>query len=481
MRWRPADGEHPLPLDRLIFFAFVIFVPVALGAAPKIFADGDVSWHLASGQWIIDHGRIPDVDPFSFTKGGGHWVAFEWLAQLIYAGAFAIGGYRAMAASVMLALMALHFTTFIFLARRAEPVAMALAFVAMDIVLASFLFARPHVLAWPILAIWTAVLLDCRDKKRNPPIWLALMMLVWANLHGSFVLGFGIAGAIALDALIGERWDRRVFFGWLNFGLAALILALLNANGMTGFLHPIMVMGHENLAYIDEWQPSTPALTPFFYAVLVVALGAIIVKRVKLTVGEAILLLVLTIMAFAQVRHQSWLVIVAPLLLVPKFSTRAHGHAPQTPLADAGRTTWMQGGLAFGLLAILSVSLLLPAQPVESGGNPHGLMANIPSTMRDEPVLNGYSFGGPLILAGIRPYIDGRSDMYGDPFVADYFQIVSGNRARFDAAVAKYGIAWTMLPPKTGLVAVLDASPDWTRIYADDIGVIHVRRPAPRS
>ena len=30
-------------------------------------------------------------------------------------------------------------------------------------------------------------------------------------------------------------------------------------------------------------------------------------------------------------------------------------------------------------------------------------------------MLNGYSMGGPLILSGIRPYIDGRGDMYGDP------------------------------------------------------------------
>ena len=143
MRSRLADGEHPLPLDKLIFFAFVIFLPIALGAAPKIFADGDVSWHLASGQWIIDHGRVPNVDPFSFTKVGEHWVAFEWLAQLIYAGAFAVGGYRGMAAAVMLALMVLHLTTFVFLVWRGGVVAMVMAYLAMDLLLAQFLFARP--------------------------------------------------------------------------------------------------------------------------------------------------------------------------------------------------------------------------------------------------------------------------------------------------------------------------------------------------
>jgi hypothetical protein len=70
--------------------------------------------------------------------------------------------------------------------------------------------------------------------------------------------------------------------------------------------------------------------------------------------------------------------------------------------------------------------------------------------------------------------------MYGDAFVADYFKIRNGDRERFKRAACKYGIAWTMLPPKTGLVAVLDASSEWNRIYADRIGVIHVRQAAPR-
>ena len=470
MRSRLTDEKRALPLGPLIFLLFVVLVPVALGAAPKIFGDGDVSWHLAAGQWILANGRIPQVDPFSFTMDGRPWVAFEWLSQVIYAGAFAAAGYRGMAVVVMAALVALHFAVFTFLARRASPLAIVAAFVAMDIVLASFLLARPHLLVWPILAVWTAVLLDCRDQGRPPPLWLALLMLVWANLHGSFILGFAIAGAIALDALIAARGNRRVFFAWLNFGLAALILALLNANGLTGFLHPIRVMGMENLAFIDEWQPSTLRLTPFFFVVLAGTLGAILLKGAKLTVGETLLLLALTIMAFGQVRHQSWLAIVAPLILVPRLSRGGVvGYALPWPLK-----------IGLAAPAILLTGLVLPPRPVESAGNPRGLLAYVPAELRGKPVLNGYSFGGPLILAGIRPYIDGRSDMYGDAFVADYFKIRNGDRERFKRAACKYGIAWTMLPPKTGLVAVLDASSEWNRIYADRIGVIHVRQAAPR-
>ena len=44
-------------------------------------------------------------------------------------------------------------------------------------------------------------------------------------------------------------------------------------------------------------------------------------------------------------------------------------------------------------------------------------------------MLNGYSMGGPLILSGIRPYIDGRGDMYGDELVVGYSRIAHGDAA----------------------------------------------------
>ena len=96
--------------------------------------------------------------------------------------------------------------------------------------------------------------------------------------------------------------------------------------------------------------------------------------------------------------------------------------------------------------------------------------------MRTQAVFNGYNFGGPLILAGIKPYIDGRADMYGDAFVLEWWDIVSGDMPKFDRAVRKYDIRWTLLSPKEPLVKQLDASPQWRRYYSDKVGVIHVRR-----
>ena len=78
----------------------------------------------------------------------------------------------------------------------------------------------------------------------------------------------------------------------------------------------------------------------------------------------------------------------------------------------------------------------------------------------------------------VRQRIDGRADMYGDTFVLDWWDMVNGDMPKFEAAARKYQIRWTLLNPSEPLVKQLDASPRWRRIYADKIGVIHVRADA---
>ncbi len=461
--------------DRLLFAVYVLLLPPLLASTPGLFRDGDVSWHVAAGQWILKHGRVPDSDPFSHTMAGQPWVAHEWLAEIVNALAFDVAGYAGLAAVVTVALMALHLTVFLHLRSRVGPVAMLLAFIAMDMILGKFLLARPHVLVWPLLAVWTSLLLNARDEGRPPPPALALLMLVWTNLHGSFALGLIVAAAIALDAVIAAGWKRPALLGWLNFGLLALIAALCNLNGLPGLLHPLAIMGMDTLHLIKEWNPSAPASSPFFYIVLIATLAVILLKGARLRLGEAALLLLLLGMAFSQVRHQSWLAIVAAMLLTPHLAGTSRALAPPVFGSAGERRIWLAGALALALLLVAG-RLLLPLQPKENAGTPHGLIAAIPAELRSQPVLNEYSFGGPLILAGVRPYIDGRADMYGDEFLDDYVAMVNeGDRERFARAVEKYGIRWTMLRPTSGLVEVLDSSPQWRRVYADEVGVIHVR------
>ena len=130
-----------------------------------------------------------------------------------------------------------------------------------------------------------------------------------------------------------------------------------------------------------------------------------------------------------------------------------------------------------GLLLFVGTATYRLATPFErpdSRGVPITALRHLPAGLREKAVFNEYSFGGLLAFDGIAPFIDGRSDMYGDTFTTDYFKIANGDALRWKAAEAKWKFAWTILPPDTPLVKILDHEPGWRRIYADEWAVIHV-------
>jgi hypothetical protein len=116
----------------------------------------------------------------------------------------------------------------------------------------------------------------------------------------------------------------------------------------------------------------------------------------------------------------------------------------------------------------------MPMTPPENEANPWKLIAAIPPELRTRPVLNGYSMGGPLILSGIRPYIDGRGDMYGDALVLDYARIIRGDRQALAAAVSRWDIRLAILPNGSRVGAVLEKS-GWRRVARTEAGAIYVR------
>lgn len=449
-------------LSGKLFLIFILVgLPVGLATTPRTFDDGDVSWHVAAGRWMLAHERLPLTDPFSFTAYGHRWVTMEWLADLVYASAFSLAGYVGLALTVGVAMIALHAILFAHVRRSVGPIGIAAAIISADVVLGHFILARPHVLVWPILALWTAILLQASEQGRPPSWWSLVLPLLWTNTHASFPLALMIAGAIALDALVYTHWAN--WREWALFLAATCLALILNANGIDGVLQPFHVSRLAMLPSIVEWQASTPSMTPEFYGVLLLAFGGILWRGVKLPLGRTLLLLVLLGLAFSQVRHQSWLVIVAALVLPSGFRTGG----------SMDEQVWPFVAAAFALLIVRAA---LPLGPNEDASNPHGLIAAVPQQLRSQPVLNGYSFGGPLILAGIRPYIDGRADMYGDAFFGDYKMITDGDRERFNRAVKRYDLRWTILPyDDADLIRSLDASPSWKRIHSDKVGVIHVR------
>lgn len=242
--------------------AAVCLLLAAVG--PKLLNDPDTYSHIALGRWIIAHGTVPTTDPFSLTLRSEHWVAFEWLSQVVYAIAFDTGGWPAVVALASLTTGLAFALLARFLMREWQTTPVLVALMCALVLLAPHVLARPHVLALPIMVAWIAALIRARDTDAPPPWRILPLMILWANLHGSFTFGLAMIGPVALEALIAAsaaaRW--RVVRQWALFGALALGAACLNPYGPEMILVTFRTVALGSaLLTITEWRRRTSAIS----------------------------------------------------------------------------------------------------------------------------------------------------------------------------------------------------------------------------
>lgn len=255
----PCAQGAPLGLSWPLLVGLVCTVlPLALLSFSTL-EDPDTAMHLAIGEWIFQHGRIPTTDPFSYTLQGSPWIAHEWLAECVMAVFNRVAGWHGLALMALLCLGGTLAYLLRFMLQRMPPI-YALLFTALAAApLATHLLARPHVLTWPLLAWWLGQLVQANEQERAPPWWLAGLMVLWANLHGSFTLGLALVPAMALDALFSRAPGRRqaVWRQWLPFFALTLLAAMATPSGWRGIWFTFHLIDLKYLHYISEWQPAS--------------------------------------------------------------------------------------------------------------------------------------------------------------------------------------------------------------------------------
>ena len=254
----PCAGPKPYNPSGLTYRLWDVGLLLAMGAAAFVLGcqelfDGDVWWHLRTGQWIWQNGRIPTQDLFTFTSAGRPWIDLHWLFQVVLALAYAAGGVRGM---ITLAAAAGASTVLVGLTardRRSPSWVVAACWLPALLAMSARLVPRPEVLSFLAMAIYLSILLRCDD---HPALaWLLpAVQLFWVNAHALFVLGPIILFAYLLgqwlDALLhgnsrgplSPRWHGRRWWAHLGGSAAAVGLACLaNPYGLHGAIFPFQL------------------------------------------------------------------------------------------------------------------------------------------------------------------------------------------------------------------------------------------------
>jgi hypothetical protein len=467
----PMRGLLPLWVGVGVYALFLL-------AGNRLLIDPDTMWQIALGQWIVDHRAVPWTDVYSFTMRGQPWISTQWLAQVLYAVAFAIAGW---AGPVVLAVSAIAATFVLlakFLSRRLTESA-ALVFVAAGLALTMpHLLARPHVLALPLMVAWTSGLIAAADRRGAPSFWLLPLMALWANLHGGFVLGLMLIAPIALDAVLNAdaRARKSLAQRWAVFGVAALAASCCTPYGWHALLasQKILELGAA-LPLIMEWRPADFSRVGPFELCLLAAFGMALWRGVTLPPMRIVLLLGLLHMALSHERSIETFALLAPLILAAPLAKQFGGATDIAAPRNLPRGALFAGVALMLLAGTLAFGSMHRFEP-NTRNSPVAAVTEL-KQLNLARVFNDYDFGGYLIANGVAPFIDGRTELYGEKFFVEH-NSASGlmDPENLFRLLKDYNIEATLMRTQSAATKLLDHMDGWQKVYADDIATIHVRK-----
>ncbi len=465
------------PITRLILAA--VALTFAATALVKI-GDADLFGHLATGRWILAHGQIPHVDPFSYASLGP-WRYTEALAQVLYACVDRLGGIDAIVwfnATLMLGLAWLVAAS---CATRPAVAAVVIAWVGA----ASFVAMEPKPQTFSYLC-FAALLWLLRGSRLYA---VPLLFLAWGYLHRAGTLGLLVVlGAAAVTLVFGER--RRAW----TLGLVAIASALalaLNPGGLFYFRSTFDVASRVSFqTYLAEWQPLTWSGLVHNHALLLplvaFAAGERARTRQKPDVESVAVLLSLGVVVASGAR-------LVPFAAIACAPPAARGLDAAVARIERGvRPALVQALLATVALGSLIGWALPRVAPAFWGAGvidslvPVHLAQVVKSIPARGHVYHSFDFGGYFLYA-LTPQrkvlIDGRNDtVYDDSFFLRVLRsdtersVFEGLARTYDFEIA--AVRWDLDSPR-GLFLARD--PAWALITWDDRGAVYARRDAVDS
>ncbi len=457
-----------------LFFLLAVFL--LLPVQPN-----DYWWYLRLGGDILRDGRIPAADSYSFTRAGQPFVYHSWLSAVIFMLLYRIGGVS-LTVAVRALLLAVTFSLVWDTARRAganSRLAAAIAFVA-AMVGSNNWAMRPQIFAYPLFALMLWELWRWQRGEKSRWWVFAGLMLLWVNLHGSFVLGFLLVGA----AMVGGGGNRREMAAALAGMTAA---SLLNPRGWRAWQYVWALLTDPASQHFGaEWRPPTlhtwqGALFFGVLAVLVLLIGWNFRDgRAKLSGAEWLWLAGFSIMAITAVRYGIWFAMVAAPIAAKQISTRL-------PHPRESRGIPALNAAFLAMFIVLPLAMLPGVREKWWSDAPPALSADTPVAavewLSAHPELpdglwSDLAFSSYLIFAlPQRPvWIDTRFELYPPEQWQTYRAIADAApdwESRLDAA----GVSVLLLNPAAtpNLVSAVEHSPGWQNVYRDDTAQIYVK------
>jgi hypothetical protein len=463
----------------------------------NLFRDSDGGWHVRTGETILRTGRLPRTDPYSFTRQGTPWFAWEWAADAASGAVHRAGGLGGVALFYAVAIAAGAWQWFRLHWAMGGNFLLACAMAPLMLSTCNLHWlARPHVIGWLFLlaAVWHAERHAGRDDGAfgwRDAALIAAFTALWANTHASFFLAPLVALIYAAGAAV-----RRALWGpdgaaspawYLRAAAVSAAAGLANPYGWALYRHVFdYLRDSELLGRIGEFQSFDfhAAGSGQILAALAIGMCGGVLALGRRRPEHLALAVLFTVLALRSARGLPLVALVLLPIANGAIAEALAGAASglnrecrrglEAFLAYSRRLrAWDSGfhGLALAPLAvclcwgILRTPAIRAATGFPADQFPVAAYSHIPEGAR---LFAPDKFGGYLIYrsAGSRKvFFDGRSDLYGAEFLRRYGRMVQarpGWREIWDG----YGFTHALLPNDAPLGSALQQA-GWRTVYRD--------------
>lgn len=491
--------------------------------------NSDLFWQIKTGEWIWQHGSHPGSDIFSYAAYGARWVDPAWLAELMFYAVYKYFGFNGLSILSFTIGTSISMTIFCGLNRISKSPHISLFLATTIIILGAhrFQLLRPDLFAFLFFAIFVALLCHppliplprlqrlhggqaSREGGRgrgNAYGWLYLLIpiqILWANIHGSAVLGPFIVFAFAIGS-------RRLF----ALGFALIACMAVNPSTYHIYTYPIdhMMRGF-TMREVSDW-----ASPSFFgdridfgaWGMLIMAATAMAMMIARRRIGSlplVILAAAFMVPSIAMSRFIPYeMILISYLLAViarssaPRDDEAIPGNALDCFAPHSGTRNDGRYLLAVIFLLVLTIALGGPPLALQASGSRPNIMIGRPFGVgldRGEfPVeaadflsgariqgnmMNDMGYGGYLIfrLYPKKVFIDTRTMIYGDEFLKRYSSALFDESA-FNRIAQEYGITHVIYDARQmnvpgGPLQFLRNRPDWKRSFESGNAVVYVQK-----
>ncbi len=458
--------------------------------------DFDIGYHLENGAFIVTHGFVPTHDIFSYTAPGALWINHYWFSDVAFYFAYRAGtSWGLITIVALVSLLTYGIVLFTAFQKSRNVPLVAVVLIPYSLLTYELWVARPQIFSYLFTALIIFIFERWRDSKDfRLLLAIPLVLLIWANMHASVILGIGIAGLYLLYGFIFFALRRADRMRLALIGALSFAVTLVNPNGWrllaySSIIGPtVQQLGvaewRSLLDYLITWQAwsflALMLLVFFFCAYTLFWENDRWIPYRVINWPALFLLLVAVVLPIVSIRHVGFF----PLITFPIFIYCVEKKFPRVALLES-----MIPSLTVLLFIFLVVAYGIARARTIPAVNTNLLPVNATQFIQKQnmqgPIFDDASFGGYLIwkLWPHTPvFIDGRDDVYMGTPADDYVSIMT-TAPGWEALVnQKYRINYFILwyePPLTDLVSNLTArltgDLGFKLVYWDDTAIILAR------